>query len=99
MKTLSRDVSLVPQFKGEVTQILQEVENWILNTRLAASAAIFRGWGTETSSSRGDHASEDWREHWGLERLCDALLDRGGLVPVSSKLVGMLTITSLSMMN
>ena len=28
---------------------------------------------------------EDWKEQWALERLCDALVEKGALVPLPKK--------------
>ena len=88
MKAFARDGTLIKQHKFEVSQIFQSIENWISEARVASSAAFFRGWGAETSSSKGVGASrENWRERWALEKFCDGLLERGGLVPVSTRFV------------
>lgn len=34
-----------------------------------------------------DDEEDEWKEGWALDRLCEALLGRGGLVPVSKKCV------------
>lgn len=84
MKTISRDASLKAQYKDDLVKTLRNIERWVAEAKVASSAVIFSGWG----ASEGD--GEDENERWALERLCDALLERGGLVPVSSKCVKVL---------
>ncbi|EED82871.1 predicted protein [Postia placenta Mad-698-R] len=73
-KAAARDVSLAPQLAPEITRVLRDAERWVADARLAAPGA---GW------DDGDAA--DTRERWALDRLCDELLARGALVPVSKK--------------
>ena len=90
MKLLVRDASLITRHKKDISDILKAIENWVSEAHIAASAVVFPGWGSERSSpsSKGDDDVDgDWRERWALEGLCDALLERGGLVPVSTKFV------------
>ena len=90
MKLLVRDASLITRHKRDISDILKAIENWVSEAHIAASAVVFPGWGSERSSpsSKGDDDVDgDWRERWALEGLCDGLLERGGLVPVSTKFV------------
>jgi ribosomal biogenesis protein LAS1 len=92
MKTITRDASLRNQYKKEVNIIIRDIERWISETKVAAS--IIAGeveWdagelaGREQKGQRDDII--DFREKWALERFCDALLEKGGLVPLSKKYV------------
>ena len=79
-KTVTRDYSLKSQYKGDIARIIRDIERWVGEAKVAASAMMFQGWGT---IDKEDVVSDN--EKWGLERLCGCLLERGGLVPVSSK--------------
>jgi ribosomal biogenesis protein LAS1 len=83
LKMTTRDASLRSQYKLEITQILREVERWVAEVKVAAdiSAATLEWDAAEVEGTEG----EDSRELWALEKLCDALLDKGGLVPLSKK--------------
>ncbi|EJD04250.1 uncharacterized protein FOMMEDRAFT_167479 [Fomitiporia mediterranea MF3/22] len=80
MKIISRDTSLTTQYKDNLATVLRDIERWISEAKVASSAVIFHRWGAVQT---GD--GEDEKERWALERLCDALIERGGLVPVSGK--------------
>ena len=85
LKMTTRDASLRSQYKLEIAQILREIERWVAEAKVAAnfSASTLEWDGTETEGAEED----DSRERWALERLCDALLEKGGLVPLSKKSV------------
>jgi ribosomal biogenesis protein LAS1 len=77
MKLTSRDVSLRPQYKQNLNTILRSIERWTAEAKIQASAfAGEPGWDT------GDQTA---KERWALDRLCDALLAKGSLVPLSKK--------------
>jgi ribosomal biogenesis protein LAS1 len=77
LKMTTRDASLKSRSKPELVRILKDVEHWVVDARVAASMVSFR-------TQEGE---EDERERWALERLCEALVGRGGLVPVSKRSV------------
>ncbi|KAF8577862.1 Las1-domain-containing protein [Ramaria rubella] len=77
LKATTRDASLKSRFKSEVMRILRDVERWISEARAAASLVNF--------DADTQYDEEDEQERWALERLCDALIGRGGLVPVSKR--------------
>ena len=79
MKAISRDASLKSQYKDELARTLRDIERWIGEAKIASSSVIFNGWGAS------DPNDTDEDERWALERLSEALIDRGGLVPVSSR--------------
>ncbi|KDQ54841.1 hypothetical protein JAAARDRAFT_209051 [Jaapia argillacea MUCL 33604] len=87
-KLLSRDATLKYRYKHEFAKTLRDIERWISEAKVAADGAMGEfGWGApgnveETATDAGE---EDVRERWAMERLCDALLQKGGLVPVSKK--------------
>lgn len=83
LKSTTRDASLRSQYRAEVTQVLRDIERWLSEAKVAAdvSAATLEWDDTEVE----DGEQQDGRERWALERLCDALLEKGGLVPLSKK--------------
>ena len=85
LKTTTRDASLRSQYKAEITQVLRDVERWVAEAKVAADvSAVTLEW-DDTEVEAGQQ--EDGRERWALEKLCDALLEKGGLVPLSKKCV------------
>ena len=79
LKMITRDASLKSRSKPELARILRDVEQWISEAKVAATTVELD---TETQQDE-----EYEREKWALERLCDALIGRGGLVPVSKRFV------------
>jgi len=76
LKATSRDASLASKYKLDITKVLRDIERWIAEAKVTAS-------GAEMEWDDGEEG--DGRERWALERLCDALLEKGALVPVSKK--------------
>lgn len=83
LKTTTRDASLRSQYKTEITQVLRDIERWVAEAKVAAdiSAATLEWDASEVDGPE----PEDTRERWALDKLCDALLEKGGLVPLSKK--------------
>lgn len=86
LKITTRDASLRSQYKADIASVLRDIERWISEAKVAANVAVGQfGWDTHgTSESRGT-GEQDIREKWALERLCDGLLEKGALVPLSKK--------------
>ncbi|EKM83617.1 hypothetical protein AGABI1DRAFT_123945 [Agaricus bisporus var. burnettii JB137-S8] len=90
-KAIIRDASLRTRFKHEIVATTRDVERWIAEAKVAANIGIGDvGWGMGDETSRvprivdgGDNIN--FKEMWALERLCDVLLEKGGLVPLSRK--------------
>ncbi|KAJ6604255.1 Las1-like-domain-containing protein [Mycena vulgaris] len=79
-KIITRDASLRSQYHQEIKSVFKDVERWIAEATVAANVAVGElGWDT---SQKGDQSA---KERWALERLCDALMERGALVPLSKK--------------
>jgi ribosomal biogenesis protein LAS1 len=79
----------------EVRAVLREIERWLAEARVAGAASAHQ---TTSSTEFGgecapyddyeyDGDGDDPSEVWALDRLCDALLARGALVPLSRKWV------------
>ncbi|KAI0063175.1 Las1-domain-containing protein [Artomyces pyxidatus] len=84
LKSITRDASLRPQYQAEVTKILRDIERWVAEAKVAANVTTSGGW--ELGDTLDDTADEDdSKELWALERLCDELLSKGMLVPMSKK--------------
>jgi ribosomal biogenesis protein LAS1 len=65
---------------------MKDVERWIAEAKVAANIAAGNlGWEHSTSGSVLDSGELDAKERWALEQLCDALLEKGALVPLSKK--------------
>ena len=89
LKITTRDTSLKSQYKDIMLSIMKDIERWISEAQVAANVlAGDIGWENEMYI--------DGKEKWALERLCDALLDKGALVPLSKKYVLPLTGTPLA---
>ncbi|KAJ7275427.1 Las1-like-domain-containing protein [Mycena haematopus] len=79
-KIITRDASLRSQYQQEIKTVFRDVERWIAEASVSANVAVGElGWGT---SGKGDPSA---KERWALERLCDALMEKGVLVPLSKK--------------
>ncbi|KAH6916792.1 Las1-like-domain-containing protein [Coprinopsis sp. MPI-PUGE-AT-0042] len=85
MKAVTRDASLAPQYKPQITGLLRDVERWIAEAEVVAGMSLDAvGW--ESHQYSENIAQEgNMKERWALERLCDELLEKGGLVPLSKK--------------
>lgn len=83
LKITTRDASLRTQYRHEITKVLRDIERWIAEAKVAADAsAAALDWDVSENEA---HAEEDGREQWALEKFCDTLLEKGGLVPMSKK--------------
>lgn len=66
-----------------MTKVLRDIERWIAEAKVAANVpAATLDW--DIGFPDGD-SEDNGREHWALQRLCDALIEPGGLVPISKK--------------
>jgi ribosomal biogenesis protein LAS1 len=84
MKLVTRDASLRKQNQPDIDAVMRDVERWLAEAKVAADfAADAYGWDTTIDSN--DIEQEDPRERWALERLCDALVEKGALVSLSQK--------------
>jgi ribosomal biogenesis protein LAS1 len=77
LKTTTRDTSLKSHFKHTEIQTLRDIEQWVAEAKVAASMVEF--------DFESQYEEEDGKERWALECLCEALIGRGGLVPVSKR--------------
>lgn len=82
MKIVTRDASLKNQYRDDLAKALRDIERWIGEAKVASSAVNFNVWDAGELTD-GDVENE----RWALDRICEALLERGGLVPVSGKYV------------
>ena len=82
LKLTTRDASLKSRYKSEITKVLRDIDRWVGEAKVAASASLFSSYGAGAAQMDDE---EDERERWALERLSESLLEKGGLVPVSSK--------------
>ncbi|GBE78457.1 Las1-domain-containing protein [Sparassis crispa] len=82
LKGTTRDASLLPTRKHEIAKVTRDIERWVAEAKVAANVSVDA---IEWDIGAQDDSMEDGRERWALERLCDALLELGALVPVSKK--------------
>jgi len=88
LKIITRDASLRTQYKQEINTLMRDVERWIAEAKVAANMVIGEvGWdsGAAGLQEANSDSSVELKEKWALERFCDALLEKGGLVPLSKK--------------
>ena len=81
MKLTTRDKSVQDQYRSELLAVQRDIERWVSEGKLGADPSVAFVGGIWDRDEEGD----DWRERWALERLCDALVEKGALVPLSKK--------------
>ena len=65
---------------------MKDVERWIAEAKVEANMAVGNlGWEANVSENHVHFGEVDIENRWALERLCDALLEKGALVPLSKK--------------
>ena len=67
--------------EADVRAVLREIERWLAEARVAAHPTSMNEYGAMNDDD------DDPREAWALDRLCDALLARGAMIPLSRKWV------------
>ncbi|KAG8983650.1 rRNA-processing protein las1 [Tulasnella sp. 427] len=82
VKATSKDATLAKRRAPEFEKVFREVERWIGEAKVASWGAAMMN--LNVMDDEGEEEGE-WKEIWALDRLCEALLGRGGLVPVSKK--------------
>jgi len=81
MKTITRDVALLPRYKPKLITVLRDLERWIAECKVAANVAAGEvGFGSEYIIGNAD-----FKEIWALESFCDGLAANGMLVPLAKK--------------
>jgi len=84
-KLTVRDASLATKNKSVIASLVRDIERWIAEAKVTANlAAGDFDWKAGKVSDDAD-ANDQYRERWALEKLCDGLLDKGALVPLSKK--------------
>ncbi|THV06102.1 Las1-domain-containing protein [Dendrothele bispora CBS 962.96] len=85
-KTVTRDISLRKKYKQEIAMVMKDVEKWIAEAKVAADVVAGElGWNTTHMIENGEGSDQDAKERWALEVFSDALLEKGGLIPLSKK--------------
>ncbi|KAG5339894.1 Protein LAS1 [Termitomyces sp. T112] len=86
LKITLRDASLRMRYKTDILSVLKDIERWIAEAQVTGNVAAREiGWETTSSEVLSSSSQVDPKERWALERLCDALLEKGSLVPLSKK--------------
>lgn len=80
VKATSKDITLQKKRTTDFDKVFRDLERWVGEAKIAS-------WGAMNLSVVDDDEEDEWKEGWALDRLCEALLGRGGLVPVSKKCV------------
>ena len=85
LKLTARDASLATRNRSAVAGLIREIERWISGAKVAANfAAGDFDWKAGKQSDDVD-TTDQYQERWALEKLCDGLLEKGALVPLSKK--------------
>lgn len=83
MKTVTRDGSLRKHYQDRVDSVMRDIQRWITEVKVSAElAGNPLGWGFNDHSTA---TRVDIKEKWALEIICNALLERGAIVPVSKR--------------
>lgn len=86
LKITTRDASLRSQYKLAITSVMKDIERWIAEVKVAANVAAGPlDWEHSVSRTILDAGELDAKEKWTLEKLCDALLEKSALVPLSKQ--------------
>lgn len=80
-KLVSRDASLRTKYASEFAKIIRDIEHWAGEVRITSASDVFGS----TPADNDLNDAENEGERWALSCLCEALLERGALVPVSSR--------------
>jgi ribosomal biogenesis protein LAS1 len=83
LKITTRDASVAAQYKADIHSIQRDIERWVLEAKVSVAVGEL-GWGRPISDTFGS-GDDDPKERWALDRLCDGLLEKGALVPLSKK--------------
>ncbi|KAH9176993.1 Las1-like-domain-containing protein [Lactarius sanguifluus] len=89
LKSLARDDDAARRDNNaDVRAVLRELERWLAEARIAGANAQSTNenegwWHARADDDDGDGGEP--RDAWALDRLCEALLARGALVPLSRK--------------
>jgi ribosomal biogenesis protein LAS1 len=96
-KQLASDVSLTKIRGMDMAAIYRDIERWIGEAKVVATAVHSEGvlgssWsrrrqeaGAEPENEEYDDMEDSYRERWALEQVAEALCERGALVPSSKK--------------
>jgi ribosomal biogenesis protein LAS1 len=82
IKLTLRDTTQLKQLKDDIAAALRDVEGWLAEGMVHAGGD---GGGVLSWDTVSGGIDEDAREIYALEGLCDALLEKGGLSPLSKK--------------
>ncbi|KAF8557355.1 Las1-domain-containing protein [Imleria badia] len=83
MKTVAQDGSLRKHYQDRIDSVMRDIERWITEAKVSAElAGNPLGWGFDDNSAA---TRLDIKEKWALEMICNALLERGAIVPVSRR--------------
>lgn len=83
MKAVARDGTLRKHHQGDIDSVMRDIERWITEVKVSAELAVNPlGWGFDDNSAS---TRADIKEKWALDNICNALVERGVLVPVSKR--------------
>jgi ribosomal biogenesis protein LAS1 len=86
LKITTRDASVVSQYKAAISSVQRDIERWVSEAKVAANVVVGElEWDNGQINDIMGGVDEDPKEKWALERLCDGLLEKGALVPLSKK--------------
>jgi ribosomal biogenesis protein LAS1 len=86
LKITTRDVSLRSQYDLAISSVMKDIERWVAEGQVAANINAGEvGWEQNANAIVLDSGELDAKDRWTLEKLCDVLLEKGALVPLSKK--------------
>ena len=85
LKATTRDATLEVQFRKEITKSTRAIERWIAEAKVSAARSVNIGW--DDNAPEDSDEDEDFREKWALDEFCEALLEKGIIVPLSKRSV------------
>jgi len=86
MKVVTRDASSRLKYQPKIDSVLREIERWIAEAKTAVDISSGNlGWeGIEWDDSSVG-STQAVKERLAIEALCDALMEKGALVPLAKK--------------
>jgi ribosomal biogenesis protein LAS1 len=87
LKITTRDASIAPRYQIQITAVMRNIERWLGEAKLVSRTASGLASWDFSNNDIADADSIESTERWAIDHLCDALLEKGYLIPLSKKSV------------
>lgn len=83
-KSITRDASLQKELGVELSKAIRNIERWLGEARVTFTAHNINDIGSSVVNHDGEDNGDEG-ERWALSCLSELLLERGSMVPISSR--------------